>query len=63
MSSRAAAAVLAGALALPEDGEATRIADRFQDTMGFTVVGPSTFLGSGHPDSVEDLRYSDGTRD
>lgn len=27
-----------------------RIADRFQDTMGFTVVGPDHFLGSGHPD-------------
>ncbi|MCZ7415714.1 MULTISPECIES: F510_1955 family glycosylhydrolase [unclassified Streptomyces] len=31
------------------DGEATRIADRHQDTMGFTVTGPGTFLGSGHP--------------
>jgi hypothetical protein len=24
------------------------VADRFQDTMGFTVVGPDHFLGSGH---------------
>ena len=31
-------------------GEATRVADRYQDTMGFTVVGPGAFLGSGHPD-------------
>ena len=35
---------------IPERGTATRVADRFQDTMGFTVVGPGTFLGSGHPD-------------
>ncbi|WTC47101.1 glycoside hydrolase [Streptomyces anthocyanicus] len=25
------------------------MADRYQDTMGFTVTGPSTFLASGHP--------------
>jgi photosystem II stability/assembly factor-like uncharacterized protein len=35
--------------------EATRVADRFQDTMGFTVVGPDRFLGSGHPDGREGL--------
>lgn len=35
---------------IPEQGQATRVADRYQDTMGFTVVGPGTFLGSGHPD-------------
>ena len=43
-----------GLFALPEDGPATRIADRFQDTMGFTVVGPNAFLGSGHPDPQKD---------
>lgn len=43
-----------GLFALPEEGKATRIADRFQDTMGFTVVGPNTFLGSGHPDFQKD---------
>jgi hypothetical protein len=32
------------------DGTATRVTERFQDTMGFTVVGPDHFLGSGHPD-------------
>jgi hypothetical protein len=32
------------------DGGASRVADRYQDTMGFTVVGPDHFLGSGHPD-------------
>jgi hypothetical protein len=32
---------------------ASRVADRFQDTMGFTVVGPDHFLGSGHPGSIE----------
>jgi len=34
---------------------AERVADRYQDTMGFTVVGPDRFLGSGHPDAREDL--------
>ena len=34
---------------------AKRIADRYQDTMGFTVVGPNHFLGSGHPDGREGL--------
>lgn len=33
----------------------TRVADRYQDTMAFTVVGPGHFLGSGHPDLREDL--------
>jgi hypothetical protein len=39
------------------DGErkAKRVAGRFQDTMGFTVVGPDRFLGSGHPDGREKL--------
>lgn len=27
-----------------------RVGDTYQDTMGFTVVGPHHFLGSGHPD-------------
>lgn len=34
---------------------ATRVADRYQDTMGFTVVGADRFLGSGHPDGREGL--------
>lgn len=34
---------------------AKRVADRYQDTMGFTVVGPDEFLGSGHPDGREEL--------
>lgn len=29
---------------------AERVGDSFQDTMGFTVAGPSRFYGSGHPD-------------
>jgi hypothetical protein len=32
-----------------------RVGDRYQDTMGFTVVGPNHFLGSGHPDLRDDL--------
>lgn len=43
-----------GVFRIPESGPATRIADRYQDTMGFTVVGPRHFLGSGHPDERED---------
>jgi hypothetical protein len=39
------------------EGERTarRVADRHQDTMGFTIVGPDHFLGSGHPDLREGL--------
>jgi hypothetical protein len=49
------AATHSGLFRLPEDGSAaTRVANRYQDTMGFTVVGPNTFLGSGHPDFRED---------
>jgi photosystem II stability/assembly factor-like uncharacterized protein len=33
----------------------TRVSESSQDTMGFTVVGPDTFLGSGHPDARDDL--------
>lgn len=43
-----------------EDGRPARVADRWQDTMAFTVAGPSTFLGSGHPDLREDLPSSLG---
>lgn len=37
---------------------AIRVADRYQDTMGFTVVGPNRFLGSGHPDAASRCRRS-----
>jgi hypothetical protein len=37
------------------ESHAKRVADRFQDTMGFTVIGPNRFLGSGHPDGREQL--------
>ncbi|MDQ3716896.1 MAG: hypothetical protein M3381_12930 [Actinomycetota bacterium] len=43
-----------GLFRLPEGGDPVRVADRYQDTMGFTVTGPNTFLGSGHPDFVAD---------
>lgn len=36
-----------------EETKATRVGARFQDTMGFTIVGPNRFLGSGHPDLRE----------
>lgn len=36
-----------------DEQEAKRVGTRFQDTMGFTIVGPNRFLGSGHPDVRE----------
>ena len=42
-----------GVFRIPEQGDAARIADRYQDTMGFTVVGDGRFLASGHP-AVDD---------
>lgn len=36
------------------DGSATRVADRVQDFMGFTVAGPEHFLASGHPGEGQD---------
>ena len=39
----------------PGDRTATRVGDRYQDTMGFTVVGADRFLGSGHPDGRDGL--------
>lgn len=39
-----------GLFRLAGDGPARRVGDSYQDTMGFTVVGPDEFLGSGHPD-------------
>ncbi|MFE1255819.1 F510_1955 family glycosylhydrolase [Streptomyces fungicidicus] len=37
-----------GVIAVSDDGTAQRVGDR-ADYMGFTVIGPKTFLGSGHP--------------
>jgi hypothetical protein len=37
------------------ESHATRVGKSFQDTMGFTVVGPNRFLGSGHLGLREDL--------
>ncbi len=48
------AATRSGVFSVPEQGEAERIANRYQDTMGFTITGPGTFLGSGHPDPREE---------
>jgi hypothetical protein len=46
------AATHTGVFRLGPDGP-QRIADRYQDTMGFVVAGPDLFLGSGHPDLRE----------
>ncbi|MFF5483654.1 hypothetical protein ACFY5C_41315 [Streptomyces sp. NPDC012935] len=37
-----------GVIAVADDGTAERAGDT-ADYMGFTVIGPKTFLGSGHP--------------
>jgi photosystem II stability/assembly factor-like uncharacterized protein len=41
----------------PTASKAERVGEREQDTMGFTVIGPNRFLGSGHPD-LRDRRPS-----
>lgn len=43
-----------GLIRLPAGGEPTRVADRVQDFMGFTVIGPGHFLASGHPGDDQD---------
>ncbi len=48
------AATHTGLFRVPGKGAAARVADRRQDTMGFTITGPNTFLGSGHPDHAKD---------
>lgn len=37
------------------EGQARRVGDGTQDTMGFTVTGADEFLGSGHPDVRDSL--------
>lgn len=49
-----------GVFRVAQDGTRERVADRWQDTMGFAVVGPGHFLGSGHPDLRERLPSSLG---
>lgn len=45
-----------GLFRLPKEANvAQRVANRYQDTMAFTVTGPGRFLGSGHPDGRENL--------
>lgn len=45
-----------GMFELPEGAaKATRIGQSHQDTMGFTLVGPNLFFGSGHPDARDGL--------
>ena len=49
-----------GVFRIADDGARERVADRWQDTMGFAIVGPGHFLGSGHPDLRERLPSSLG---
>ena len=48
------AATHLGLYRVPAQGKAQRVGDAVQDTMGFTVVGPGHFLGSGHPDPKDE---------
>ncbi len=41
-----------GTFRIGDDGKVQRVGSTAQDTMGFTVVGPNRFLGSGHPDAA-----------
>ena len=43
-----------GLFRISHDGTATRVADRAQDFMGFTVAAPGRFLASGHPGEGQD---------
>ena len=47
------AATHSGLFQVGEDGAASRVANRYQDTMGFEIIGHGKFLGSGHPDFRE----------
>ena len=42
-----------GLFRLPDEGAPSRVAERRQDFMGFTVAGPGHFLASGHPGQGE----------
>jgi hypothetical protein len=46
-----------GVVRMTDDGP-ERVAERWQDTMGFAVIGPRHFLASGHPD-LRDRRTCD----
>ncbi|CAM3368002.1 F510_1955 family glycosylhydrolase [Kibdelosporangium persicum] len=43
-----------GLFRIPATDRPARVTESRQDTMGFTVVGPRHFLGSGHPDPAQD---------
>ncbi|WP_395110192.1 F510_1955 family glycosylhydrolase [Actinomadura sp. SCN-SB] len=42
-----------GVFKIVNAARADRVAGRVQDTMGFTIVGPKTFLASGHPSAAD----------
>lgn len=49
-----------GLFSVPLKGTATRIADRYQDTMGFVISRPDLWLGSGQPDIQDQRLHSPG---
>lgn len=44
-----------GVFEIEDRARVTRVAGKVQDTMAFTIVGPGTFLASGHP-AVADIK-------
>ena len=44
-----------GGLYRIDEGRASIVANRYQDTMAFTIIGKDHFIASGHPDLREDL--------
>lgn len=49
-----------GVFRIPDDGDGTaQLVSAPRDTMGFTVVGPDRFLGSGHPAFRGDPLYDE----
>lgn len=51
-----------GLFRLDDDGDAERVGDTRQDTMGFAVVGRDHFLASGHPDLADKALQRPGKR-
>lgn len=54
------AATHTGLFRIDDEGRATRVGNRFQDTMGFVAVGAGSYLASGHPDLRDRHLQRDG---
>lgn len=54
------AATHSGMFRIDGRGDAERVSRYYQDTMGFTVLGPDHFAGSGHPDLYDQALRREG---